>query len=1828
MVKMLEKCYTARMDNCDPNMKQARYIKPALMPLEQRLMLDASLPAISGQVLWLDAADASTILDADGDNAADGTGGSNDGFSGSVATWQDKSTSGYDVTASGSETPLYGVDTQNGNGVITFDGVDDRLISSSGLIAGDDVTIFIVYNRTGSSAREALMELNTSGSRNAVFLNTDSTMNYYANTGFTSSTTALSNGVYNLSSIIHDQTAFDIWINGDSEVSTTTNLRADTTNIVIGDDWSSNDEVDATIAEIIVYDRALTADERHDVETYLAGKWGISITNTAPTVDTNLGYTLDEGATLAITNAELASSDADNSDGNLSYTITDTADHGFLTNTNTAQALYTGDSFTQSDLDNGYITYTHDGGASTSDSFTFTLSDGPDSVTGQSFAITINALGTESSVNTIANPVLHFDATDIDGDGDLSDQPTDGSAVSTWVDDASVNNKATSSGSVRPTYNDSVFTALNGGLTFDGVDDYLNIGAHDEVNTGTYAEKSFAFTFRTGADVVSDQIIYEQGGSVRGINFGIFGGDIYAYVFLNGTGGPHYVLNLGAASANTTYSLVAIYDNVTTHTWSASLNGGTFVSVAVGSNISSHTGAPGFGYPNGTTLSPVSNSGISGTYFEGSIGEFWSWNTALSASEAADVQDYLYDKWFDSAPSISVNNTLDVVKSSVVTIDNTSLDTDDVESLDDQLTYTLTTLPSQGTLYLNGVALSNGDTFTQDDINNNLLSFHHDGSAAPSTDSFNFTVSDGYNSTIAGSFTFNIAANPANDPSVIVNSAANLNEGASIAIDSTYLLTSDGDNLATELIYTLSATVTNGTLYRNGVALVNGDTFTQDDINNNLLTYTHNDSEVFIDSFAFTVSDGSTTTPSSSFSFSITPVNDQTPSDIALSATTVTENTAIGTTIATLTAVDADLPGDSFTYSIVSDPDSKFTLVGDELRVNGSLNYESATSHSVTLRVSDGVFTYDEVFVITISDVNEAPANITLSNTTLAESTSIGTVIGTFGATDEDLPGDILTYSITNDPDNMFSLSGSNLLVDGQLDFETSSSHLVTVQVSDGNGGTRSKNFTITVTDINDAPIMATEGTSLAQGNTITIDTSVVHATDQDDLDTGLIYTLTSVTSSGTLYLNGVALGNGNTFTGQDLIDGLLTYTHDNTANVTSDSFSLTVSDSSVSTGPSTVTLDIGIALENNGATALLEGETTVIGSADLSYGVNWYNTNWSSRTLITVDSAMVDADLSDYALLINGDNLDADFWTTVKADGSDIIAVDANGNKLDRELVTIDTVAKTLQLYVRTDLSSSVDTKIYLYYGNSSATETNDATTWSSNYVGVWHFDDDFDDGSVADSSQAGNDAYTQNGFSSGNQTSGVTGSAGQFNDIEYLALDYYYTGNNTLAEISVSAWINTTFSSGGQTDNWSIIDFDRSEFFNVFIHGNGTVGFSTTGSGLSVDDMTSSITVNDGNWHYVVAVYDGTDKILYVDGVEVDRVSDVYSGAALGQGTRYGYIGQNSEGTTFNEQTTGPYYDGLYDDIHLYEGTMSAALIAAEYRNYSDPTSFYSVSAQYDRVIDTQYTLSDLPHNGIVFIDSNANGLYDSGEALALNDTFGPDDIESNRLLYVHDDSNTTSDSFSFTVSNGLGLTTATQIHDFSITSVHDAEDDPAITPQEDSRFSPQIKPLTSTNGLEAADTRQSLQKLEASPASADLVQAAFLGDAQQIQAFYGLDGLAQIVRENTTLPLRGEAAASPAELALAPNAVAPAMPEALPAQAEPFSQGQGLQINNLREALAFLNQLAQQDEPANGEHTDKPPQQTDAARAIDQQFVDVMTYHQQKQNALKQALAALAS
>ncbi|MFC3073475.1 cadherin domain-containing protein [Shinella pollutisoli] len=107
------------------------------------------------------------------------------------------------------------------------------------------------------------------------------------------------------------------------------------------------------------------------------------------------------------------------------------------------------------------------------------------------------------------------------------------------------------------------------------------------------------------------------------------------------------------------------------------------------------------------------------------------------------------------------------------------------------------------------------------------------------------------------------------------------------------------------------------------------------------------------------------------------PVANNIPAGLSLSAASVRENAAKNTVVGVLSATDAD--GDPLTYTLTDSAGGRFSLRTEKgvtrLVVNGTIDYEAAKSHKVTVKVSDGQGgAISKAFTIAVGNVNEAPS--------------------------------------------------------------------------------------------------------------------------------------------------------------------------------------------------------------------------------------------------------------------------------------------------------------------------------------------------------------------------------------------------------------------------------------------------------------------------------------------------------------------------------------------------------------------------------------------------------------------------------------------------------------------------------------------------------------------------------------------------------------------------------------------------------------------------------------------------------------------------------------
>ena len=275
-------------------------------------------------------------------------------------------------------------------------------------------------------------------------------------------------------------------------------------------------------------------------------------------------------------------------------------------------------------------------------------------------------------------------------------------------------------------------------------------------------------------------------------------------------------------------------------------------------------------------------------------------------------------------------------------------------------------------------------------------------------------------------------------------------------------------------------------------------------------------------SYAVTVNVADSTVAGSSavtsnYTLTVTDVNEA-PTAVALNnaTTSIAENTSTSTHIKVADiAVTDDAPGTNAVTLSGADA-SRFEVVGTalSLKAGETLNYEAKNSYAVTVNVADstvaGSSAVTSNYTLTVTDVNEAPTAVALNNATtnIAENTSTTTHIKVADiAITDDAPG-TNAVTLTGADVNSFEIVGTELFLKAgaTLNYEaTKNSYAVTVNVADSTVAGSSavtSNYTLTVTDVNEAPTavaLNNATTSIAENTSTTTHIKVADIAVTDD---------------------------------------------------------------------------------------------------------------------------------------------------------------------------------------------------------------------------------------------------------------------------------------------------------------------------------------------------------------------------------------------------------------------------------------------------------------------------------------------------------------------------------------------------------------------------------------------------------------------------------------------------------------------------------------------------------------------------------------------------------
>ncbi len=171
-------------------------------------------------------------------------------------------------------------------------------------------------------------------------------------------------------------------------------------------------------------------------------------------------------------------------------------------------------------------------------------------------------------------------------------------------------------------------------------------------------------------------------------------------------------------------------------------------------------------------------------------------------------------------------------------------------------------------------------------------------------------------------------------------------------------------------------------------------------------------------------------------------------------------------------ANDSDPNGDALKLETVGKPSAGTAqIVANKILFKPAANYSGRVTFFYSM--NDGALTHtvQANVSVQVTPVNDAPSDITLSPSSIAENMPAGTAVGTLGVVDVD-NSDYFDLSLTgSDNDNaFFEINGTQLLARTSFDFETKASYTVRVRAKDLNGAAFEKDLVVTVQNGNDAP--------------------------------------------------------------------------------------------------------------------------------------------------------------------------------------------------------------------------------------------------------------------------------------------------------------------------------------------------------------------------------------------------------------------------------------------------------------------------------------------------------------------------------------------------------------------------------------------------------------------------------------------------------------------------------------------------------------------------------------------------------------------------------------
>ncbi len=228
-----------------------------------------------------------------------------------------------------------------------------------------------------------------------------------------------------------------------------------------------------------------------------------------------------------------------------------------------------------------------------------------------------------------------------------------------------------------------------------------------------------------------------------------------------------------------------------------------------------------------------------------------------------------------------------------------------------------------------------------------------------------------------------------------------------------------------------------------------------------------------------------------------------------------------------------------------------------------------------------------------------------------------------------------------------------------------------------------------------------------------------------------------------------------------------------------------------------------------------------------------------------------------------------------------------------------------------------SASETLALYQAGSAKFNTSQGNPVSKGLIGWWTFDGADLTDKVYDKSGQGNNGYIYNSATTTMKSQGKLGQALNFDGVDDFILPP--TGIVPVSNFTISMWIKPRSVSSGTMYYWGPTG-DCTPNSNEFDLVSGKLAL-ITGCAGTIAQSTGSITANIWT-HVLITITSGNAVTLYINGVQD------------GTGTRStNSTGNDQIGAYWSGFARGNYYNGLIDDVRVYNRTLSTQEIKTLY-------------------------------------------------------------------------------------------------------------------------------------------------------------------------------------------------------------------------------------------------------------------------------------------------------